>query len=351
MDDAEPGTIVVSAAAAPVPRAALRADARGRRRAPGGVPAGRPGARGGGGRRRPRLRRAPARAGAPAQPAERRACAARARWWRWAARRASASRACVVELRQGLAGQRSSTWRATAFLREAPRPTAASSRCCGRLRDRRDRRPGGERDKVRADVDRPGWTRSRRPYLLHLLGPGEGGEAIAAAEPRGGQVPDVRGPARDDPAARRPRAAGPGRGGPALDRPGVRGVRGVAGRRRRRRARSCSSPPTGPATGRAGSTSPTRRRSRSSRCSARREPEPRPGVSAPPRSTTPHRRDDRRQGRGQPVLPRGAGPGRRARAAADAGRAAVPGHGRGRAHGPDRPAGAPRTSVSCRRRR
>ena len=131
--------------------------------------------------------------------------------------------------------------------------------------------PEGVRDKLRATLDRAGMDALGGDAVpAPPPGPRRGRGGARAAQPRGGQGADLRGPARAEPAARGPGAARAGRGGPALDRPDLRGVPRDARRGRRRARGSCSSRPTGRDTGRRGWTSPTRPRSPSSRCRPRR---------------------------------------------------------------------------------
>ena len=167
-------------------------------------------------------------------------------------------------------------------------------------------------DKVRAALDELGVERrDRAPYLLHLLGLKEGdARQLGCAEPgRRRQGADPRARSGSSGLSGEPRAsARHRRRGPALDRrrpprrPSPHSSRVSA-------APACSSSrPTGPATVRPGLTDRMRRRSRSGPCAATSSLGILRVLLAGPRLRRPARRAGPRQGRGEPVLPRGALP-------------------------------------------
>ena len=199
--------------------------------------------------------------------------------------------------------------------------------------------PDGVRDKLRATLDRTGMDgREATPYLLHLLEPGEGGEAFERIQPASRQGAHVRGAARAEPPAGGAGSAGARRGGSALGRPDLRGVPRDARRGRGGRADPARhDAPAGVPAALDGQV--LRDAGRPAAALAAGEPEPGPGRDRPGRGRRAHRRDDRGQGRGQPVLRGGAGPGRHRGRELRAGIAGAggPGYRRRGHHGPDRP--------------
>ena len=208
----------------------------------------------------------------------------------------------------------------------------------------------GIRDKLRRTLDRAGMQAlDVTPYLLHLLDPGEGTERAGEPEPRGREGADLRNPARAEPAAGRPGAARARGGGSALGRPDLGGV----SRDARRRGRGRPDPAAHDASPRLPAAL-DRQVLRDAGCAPAavgpRDHEPGPGRDRPRRRRRAHRGDDRRQGRGQPVLHGGARAGGDRRGQPGPGLGG-PGHRRGRAHGPDRPPGRRTTSACSRPRR